>query len=209
MRLGWILRLSRHHRRRQPGRRNLLRGSSRHAGRLRMLHRMRRQQRLRQPNLGRVARDDRDDHRLRSRAGDCLCAAAGMVRQQERRNRRHLQRTAREHRRRRRSDLHRPEGVLQPRQQLHRDRVAHSIRNSDRDAYCDPNPNQDCDSHRNRDDRSNHNRNSNCNGYRDGNSHGDRHRNTDYNRNTDYDRDGHHNRDGDRHRDSDSDGNRY
>ena len=41
LRFGWLLRLPRHDRLRQFSRRNLLRRSSRHAGRLRMRHRMR------------------------------------------------------------------------------------------------------------------------------------------------------------------------
>ena len=60
LRSGWILRVPRHDPQRQF--RILLRCSSRPAGRFRMRHRMRRQHRLRKPNLSRLARDGRDDY---------------------------------------------------------------------------------------------------------------------------------------------------
>ena len=57
-----LLRLPRHDRRRRFSRRNLLRRSSRHAGRVGLRHRMRQRYRLRELHLGRLARDGRDNH---------------------------------------------------------------------------------------------------------------------------------------------------
>jgi len=63
LRIGRLLRLPRHDRRRRFDRRDLLRRSSRYADRVGLRHRMRQQRHpLRQLHLGRFARDGRDDH---------------------------------------------------------------------------------------------------------------------------------------------------
>src|SRR5207248_1854773 len=75
--------------------------------------RLRQRHGVRQPDLGGLARADRDGDRRRGGPRHRARPAARLVRPQQRRDRRHLQRPAGNRRRRRRPHLHRAEGMVE------------------------------------------------------------------------------------------------